>query len=250
MYGFWRIIFMLLLVLLGSGCTYVTAFNPGYISDPPRADKDKLPGKALVFTDKSDDAYIFSGSPTSFTGGGTTLTSPIGAITKGIALKVFGDLYQDGAVSGNSRDGGAGYAAILYPRTTAFTYEYNQLKNAGFAITPTVVVTLNVKRYASDGAVIFDKTYNSGNREGDSYMVSGEPAEKINKLLHSTLNDLLRQAAAEFAVGIPQGSAAGSVPAPAANSVVDPKAGARVPAPSPKVAPNLDDLKDLLPASN
>ncbi len=232
------------------GCSFTTAYNPGYISDPPRAESDKLPGKALVFTEKADDAYVFTGKPTSFTGGGTTLTSPLGLITSQMAVRVFGDVFKGGAEAQNVRDAQSAYAVVVQPKITRFTYEYNQLKNVGFAITPTVLLTLRVRFYGRDGGDPAEKLYDSGTVEGESYMASGQPGETINKTLHRALNGLYRRAADDLIAMMKSGAIAAPVnPATATpasgNAVAAPPVAAKPPA---EAAPaKLDDLLDLLP---
>ena len=60
-----------------------------------------------------------------------------------------------------------------------------------------MIVDLDVKLFDSAGEQLMQKTYVSGEREGDSYMMSGSPNEKINKILHETLFDQMSQAAAD-----------------------------------------------------
>ena len=54
-------------------------------------------------------------------------------------------------------------------------------------------------RMATEGAVSgntqFERDYKSGVVEGRSYMMSGSPYERINRLTHATMYDLIRKAA-------------------------------------------------------
>ncbi len=179
--------------LLLAGCAFNAGYNPAYL--PQEAQKLGLHGKSLVVLSTADAGWSYTGNPTSFTGSGTTLTLPIGEITKQVALRVFGAAFQDGADFANDVTGAEKYRLIVKPKVNKFTYAYNQLKNLGFAITPTVDIELHVMLLAPDGATLLDKTYGTGPTEGASYMVSGQPAEKINQILHQHLFKLMTDAA-------------------------------------------------------
>lgn len=156
-------------------------------------------GKALIYTEAADDQYVFSGHPTSFTGSGTTLSIPLGLITKQIAIIVFGKIFREGADSANSIDKATNYTVVVTPKVTHFEYAYNQLKNLGFAITPETRLTLNVKLFDKNNKLIFEKSYDSSLASGETYVISGEPDEKVNQIVHKTLFDLMRQAAMDAA---------------------------------------------------
>jgi hypothetical protein len=181
--------------LLLSGCAFNAGYNPAYVSAQPLA--LGIPGKSLVVLDVNDAEWIYASKPTSFSGGATTLTLPLGEITKQIALKVFGTAFKDGADFRNAAGDSAAYRAVIKPKINKFTYAYNQLKNLGFAVTPQVDIELHVVFLGADGKTLLDKAYSSGLVDGDSYMLSGQPAEKVNQLLHPTLFKLMTDAALE-----------------------------------------------------
>lgn len=185
---------LLLLSVWLSGCAQLATYNAAYITRPATAEADKLAGKALVYTVKADDDTVWSGKPTSFTGSGTTLTIPLGVIAREIAAVVFGDAFRGGAVKANALDGAVAYRVIVQPRVTAYSYEYNQLKNAGFAITPTAVLTLEVSLLDAGGKLLSQKRYDSGTVEAPVYLVSGSPGEEIGKATHKALFDLMTRA--------------------------------------------------------
>ena len=181
-------------VLMSTGCAYKVGYNSSYL--PPAGIVGKVDGKALVVMTAQEAEWIYSGHPTSFTGGGTTLTVPLGNITKQVALEVFSRHFEQ-VESAVDLSEAAEYLIVVNPRISKFEYAYNQLQNLGFAITPEVIVDLDVKLFDAAGEQLMQKTYVSGEREGDSYMMSGSPNEKINKILHETLFDLMSQAAAD-----------------------------------------------------
>jgi hypothetical protein len=184
-------------LLVLAGCAQVATYNASYHPSPVTAAADKLPGKVLVLTAKADDETPWAGKPTSFTGGGTTLTIPLGVITREIAATVFGDLFRDGAVKANSLAGATGVRIAVTPKVSQFSYEYNQLKNVGFAITPTVVLTLEVSTLDSAGKPRKTRRYDSGTVEMPAYMISGAPGEEIGKAAHKAIYDLMVKAAAD-----------------------------------------------------
>lgn len=180
-----------------AGCAYTATYNPAHFNVQRLADDQKLEGRALILTDSQDDAYTFTGKPTSFTGGGTTLAIPLGLITREAANLAFADLFREGADKSNDRSAVARYAAVVSPKVKSFTYEYNQLKNLGFAITPTVVVAVSVSLLDEQGKSFWDKTYESGNFEGDTYMISGSPGEDVGKAAHRAIYGLMLKAAGD-----------------------------------------------------
>jgi hypothetical protein len=180
-------------VLLG-GCAQTATYNAAYLTPPATAAGDKLAGKVLVYTVKVDDDTVWSGKPTSLTGGATTLNIPLGLIAREIAAVVLGDAFRDGAVKSNALDGAAAYRVIVQPRVTGFSYEYNGLKNAGFAITPTALLTLEVTLLDAGGKTLAQRRYDSGTVEAPVYFVSGSPGEEIGKATHKALFDLMVKA--------------------------------------------------------
>jgi len=188
-----RLALLPLALLLLSGCAFNAGYNPSYL--PANAARLGLNGKSLVVISEVDAQWQFSGKPTSFTGGGTTLALPMGEITKQVALKVFGAAFTGGADFRHDAAGAEGYRLIVKPKVNKFSYAYNQLKNLGFAITPIVDLELHVELLAPDGARLLSKTYGTGPTEGSTYAISGQPAEKINQILHLHLFKLMTDAA-------------------------------------------------------
>jgi len=176
-----------------AGCTFNAGYNPSYLPGEPM--KLGLAGKSLVVLSEGDAQWIYSGKPTSFTGGASTLTLPLGEITKEIAVKVFGAAFKDGVDFRTNAENASGYRLIVRPKVNKFSYAYNQLKNLGFAITPIVDLDLHVVLVSPEGKTLLDKVYYGGPTEGASYAMSGQPQEKINQILHQTLFKYMTDAA-------------------------------------------------------
>jgi hypothetical protein len=190
--GLIRLVVATFVVLWVSGCAYNVAYNPSYL--PPAPSVTKSEGKVLIMMTAEQEQWVYSDHPTSFTGSGTTLTIPIGSITKQVALSVFEKYFQQ-VGAGENMQQAADYQLVVNPVVQHFEYAYNQLKNLGFAITPEVQIDLHVTVYNSGGKELLSRTYSSGEKEGSSYMISGSPDERINKMVHETLYELMMQAA-------------------------------------------------------
>jgi hypothetical protein len=188
------------MVLLLCGCAASMAYRADYVPDKPLADTDRIMGRVLVYTTQSDDDRLITAGATSFTGGGLKLTTPIGMMTREIALKVFSKAASDGADASHDLSNAGRYITILRPEAQDFTHGFPQLKNLGFAITPEVRVTMRVSLLDSTGKDLLEKDYDSGVVSGSSYMFSGKPVERVNKLAHEVIYDLMRRAASDVHV--------------------------------------------------
>ena len=110
-------------ILLLSGCAYQAGYNPTYIPDeePDYISADEV---LLVMADE-DEEFIYTGSPSSFTGGGTTLSIPLGAITREVAEEILEDRFSGRVGFANDFLHGEGYRLALTPRVQRFDYKYN-----------------------------------------------------------------------------------------------------------------------------
>jgi hypothetical protein len=184
------------------GCAYTASYNPAYLAAARRPVTQPFDGKALILTSAQDDKYVYTGNPTSLTGGATSLTIPVGQILKESAVAAFIDIFKDGADAKNleigssltSTDSGK-YIAIVTPKLVSYSYEYNQAKNLGFAITPTAVVVADVRIIDQDGNARFQKRYESGPVEGSAYMINMSPHEEISKVTHQAFYEIFSRAA-------------------------------------------------------
>lgn len=177
-----------------SGCSYNVGFNSSYL--PPAGIAGKHDGKVLVLMSQQEQDWVYSGHPTSYTASATTLSVPLGNITKQVALEVFSRHFTEVDFA-NARPAGGQYTMVVNPRVSHFEYAYNQLKNLGFAITPEIKLDLDVTLYDAKGNKVMEKTYRSGLQEGESYMMSGSPHEKVNQALHKTLYTHMSQAVSD-----------------------------------------------------
>ncbi len=111
--------------------------------------------KIAIFTTDQEDKQIIKQSPTGITGGGTTLEVPIGIITRELTYEFFSQNYKN-VTRINALD--KSYSITISPKLTSFEYEYDQLSNVGFAITPKLSLSLTVKTYHK-GSLISTKIY-------------------------------------------------------------------------------------------
>lgn len=191
-----------------SACSTTVAYNPAYVAAARRPAAQALPGRALVLTQADDDAYTFTGHPTSFTGSANTMTIPLGAIMRDTARIVYGDHFEQGVeMAPRIPDDTSGYTVIIHPIVAQFSYQFNQLKNAGFAITPIVTLSIQVQLLDEKGATKWNKAYASGSVEGSRYFIDIQPSERINQLTHQVVYDLLVKSVPDIAAGISAGRA-------------------------------------------
>jgi hypothetical protein len=180
------------------------------VTDRPVAANERISGKVLVYTTKGDDERLETGGATSFTGSGAKLTTPIGMMTREIALKVFTQIAVDGAAEANDLASAGQYSVVVRPETEVFKYGFPQLKNLGLWITPQVEVQIRVSVLDASGRPLQEKQYSSGVVEGKGYVISGSPYEKINRLAHQTLYDLMRRAADDVRLFLAAGASTGA----------------------------------------
>lgn len=205
-----RILFALAAAIYLSGCASSIAYRADYVTDRPVAANERISGKVLVYTTKGDDERLETGGATSFTGSGAKLTTPIGMMTREIALKVFTQIAADGAAEANDLASAGQYSVVVRPETEVFKYGFPQLKNLGLWITPQVEMQIRVSVLDASGRPLQEKQYSSGVVEGKGYVISGSPYEKINRLAHQTLYDLMRRAADDVRLFLAAGASTGA----------------------------------------
>ena len=106
-------------------------------------------------------------------------------------------MFSEGVVQTRNLDSISSYEIVITPRVTNFSYAYNQLKNLGFLVTPQVDISISVDIFDSEKNNIRSNIFTSGTKDGDSYAFSGNPAERINRLAHEVVTELLNQAASD-----------------------------------------------------
>jgi len=158
---------------------------------PSIATSQKLDGKGLIVMSAYDENLIYSDNPSSFTGGGTKLTLPIGQIVKRISLEVFGSIFAKGAYFDNQPSNSEDYILVIKPDVKVDNYKYDQLENLGFAVTPKVSISANIQVLSSDRSIIFDKNYSYVDKKARAYLFAGSPDEKINELIHQSIHQIL-----------------------------------------------------------
>lgn len=177
------------------GCAFQGGVNPNHFKYESRAYDAPIKGRALIAMSKAAQDEQFTGRPTSLTGAATNLTLPIGEITREAATLAFRNVFSDGVQVVESAKGQMGHVAVVSPRVTQFTYEYNALRNAGFAITPTAVVDLELVLLESGGKPVFTRHFPSGNVEGPTYFLSGSPGDEVSKATHQAVMKVMQDAA-------------------------------------------------------
>jgi len=75
---------------LCAACTATVRFDSKHFAPLPIASDKVLAGKTLIQMTGEDEAFVFTGRPTTFIGSAGTLVLPLGQITREAALYVFG----------------------------------------------------------------------------------------------------------------------------------------------------------------
>jgi len=193
--SFVRAAAMVALLPLG-GCAYEIGYRGEYLpQEPPQY---VAQGKLLVVMPEEQRTFVYEGPPSSRTGDYTMLVVPIGSIVEQIASHVFGDCFAYGVEVANSREGHDDYVLAIEGDMQSFIFSYTKVIDAGFNaepadtwIIPEVRIAFAVKAYDRAGETVLDKVYDSGVTAGAEYMFTSKPAERINRVLHSTLHELM-----------------------------------------------------------
>jgi hypothetical protein len=179
---------VLLLVIVG--CVEVVTYRPEYLPSNQAMAPVQIEGKGLIYTDPSDDQFVFTGKAESVFSGGASLSMPLGEMNKEIAKVVFGGLFKSGCEMSNSLDKANEYRVIIKPRVMTFAWDLNTLRTVGFGATPEVKIQLSLQVFDREKKIIFEKTYDTGAVRGEYYF-GGRPGDKINKLTHTTMFNLM-----------------------------------------------------------
>jgi hypothetical protein len=193
----------LLAALLGAGgCAHEIGYRAEYL--PADAPSYVAQGKLLVVMPEEQRAFMYEGPPSSRTGDFTTLIVPIGNIVQEIASHVFGECFAYGVEFADSRASRDDYVLAIEGDMQQFIYSYTKVIDAGFDaeradvwIVPEVEIAFAVKAYNRAGDKVLDKVYDSGVTAGPEYLVTSKPAERINRVLHSTLHNLMLELVAD-----------------------------------------------------
>jgi hypothetical protein len=178
------------------GCAYEIGYRGEYL--PQELPQYVAKGKLLVVMPDEQRSFVYEGPPSSRTGDFTTLTVPLGAIVQEIASHVFGESFAYGVEFAPSREGRDDYVLAIEGDMQEFIYSYTEVIDAGFNAeradvwtVPEVEIAFAVKAYNRAGATVLDKVYDSGVMAGPEYLITSKPAERINRVLHTTLHDLM-----------------------------------------------------------
>ena len=165
-------------VTLG-GCAHEVRFHAEYLPEEQRF-------------------FVYEGPPSSRTGDYTTLIVPIGNIVQEIARHVFGECFAYGVEVTDSLVGRDDFVLAIEGDMQQFIYSYTKVIDAGFDgqsanawIVPEVDLAFAVKGYNRAGETVLDKIYDSGVKAGEAYLTTSKPVERINRVLHTTVHDLM-----------------------------------------------------------
>ena len=184
------------------GCAYEIGYRGEYLpQEPPQY---VAQGKLLVVLPEEQRSFVYEGPPSSRVGDFTTMTVPVGEIVEEIASHVFGDCFAYGVEFASTREGRDDYVLALEGNMQEFIYSYTKIIDAGFNgeradtwIMPEVEISFAVKGYNRAGERVLDKVYDSGVQAGEEYQFTSKPAERINRVLHATVHELMLELVAD-----------------------------------------------------
>lgn len=185
-------LFTIAAALVLAGCQTTASYTPEYVHTTGTPAAEQLDGKALLYFDPAYAGYVFNEGATTFTGSGAKLSVPLGLMTREIGKTVYGSAFREGVDVTTVASGGGAYRVTIEPKVTDFKYYYHQAENLGFAITPGAEMSLTVKLLDPSGAEAATRTYASGEKKGGSYMMSMSPEDKISRLAHEIMAELMR----------------------------------------------------------
>lgn len=174
-------------------CQATTTYKPEYVKPTAVPSGEKIDGKGLLFFEESYANYVYNEGASTFTGSAAKLSVPLGLMTREIGKAVYGAAFSEGVDVTTVSSAGGAYRVTIQPKVTDFKYYFHQAENLGFAITPGTEMSLTVRLLDPAGAEIATRTYASGEKKGGSYMISGSPEEKISKLAHEVLAELMQK---------------------------------------------------------
>jgi hypothetical protein len=184
------------------GCAHEVGFHSEYLpQEPPMYSAQ---GKLLIVMPEDQRIFVYEGPPSSRTGDYTTLIVPVGTIVQEIAREVFGECFANGVEVADSREGRDDFVLAIEGDMQEFIYSYTKVIDAGFNgeradvwIVPEVEVAFAVKGYNRAGQIVLDRVYDSGVAAGEEYLVTSKPAERVNRVLHTTVHDLMVELVAD-----------------------------------------------------
>ena len=92
---------------------------------------------------------------------------------------------------------------VITPSHSSLDFQFSQLENLGFAITPKASVNIRVEiTDPVGGTLLLDGSYPSGLVEGNTYAISGAPSEKINEVIHQAVGKALSNAARDLRIAL------------------------------------------------
>jgi hypothetical protein len=196
-------------IALLTGCTAQGVFESQYLQ--PVAAPYLAEAKIVVLMHDHDQQYTFTGKPTSQVGENITLTMPIGSIVREVCASVFRSYFMYGTVFTDNLSPNLLYTVAIEPEIRDFQYSYERefqedvldmrsnddglTRQPLSTITPSLQFALDVRAYDGTGKVLFAKTYDSGVIQGESYIVTSRPHERVNATFHRALEQLMLKVA-------------------------------------------------------
>jgi hypothetical protein len=198
-----------LAAVLLSGCVAQGQFEPDYLAKvaPPYLAETKI----VILMHDHDQQLTFEGRPASEIGENVTLTMPLGAILREVSASVFRSYFMYGVVFTEELVPGLLYVIALEPELRNFSFRYDRHLEEGSydftrggdglegapvsIITPVVQFELALKVHDRSGKILLDKVYESGEVQGEGWIVTSRPHEHVSETFHKALQDIMLKVA-------------------------------------------------------
>ncbi len=202
-----RMVRFALLAVIGvalSGCMGTLTYHSAYVKDSKPS--QEYAGQALLVMSEEEQSRIMVNQLSD-----RTQDVELGLITKEVALNVLKKSFDDGVVQSTGLQDSTTFQLAFEPVVANLKYE--RLVEDSFAterLIPRAEISLDVKTYSNDGALLLEQTYNSGLMRGETcYAVKlfesaceehdGRMEELQNALIHRMLFDLMVKALSDAA---------------------------------------------------
>jgi len=229
-------------LLCAVGCSTTVYYNPDLVSRHIQQVGTPTAGKVLIYSTPKEEAYVYSGRPTTFVGSAVTAHIPFGRMTRKIAVETFDKAFSGGCVTGHSLNRPSDYEVILMPAVTEFDYHYRPKVGSMLQTVADIRMKLRGKILSPNADVLMDQVYDSNRVASDP--TAGYVPKVLNKVVHTTLCDLMSQFARDVRLIVLQRSQTSPRARPAAVEppsvpTYAPPTTSPAPSPVPPVAPHL-----------
>lgn len=186
-----------LAALLVGGCAASIPYRAADVPNGPVPPIDRVKGRVLVYTTRTDDNRTITPGATSLTA--FKMNVQAGVMAREIAATVFSRV-ADGADESHDLAGAGRYAIVLRPQIENLEYGFTHPKHLGIEVTPDVRVVMRITLLDPIGRVLLEKDYDSGPVSKGRSIVGEKLVKRTDVLAHEAIYDLMLRAAGDIHV--------------------------------------------------